>query len=352
MIQRTDAAVQALIPIKAAENDKNWQQALAESITDPKQLIQLLQLPVSLLPQLQRASESFQLRVPRPFLELMKPGNLNDPLLLQVLPQTQELLSQPGYLSDPLQEAGHNPQRGIIHKYHGRVLLTLSGACAVNCRYCFRRHFPYQDNQLGSQQWQQALSYLRQHPEVEEVIFSGGDPLATPDNRIFNMIEDLEQLPQLKRLRIHSRLPVVIPQRLTDALSQRLQQSRLQVVLVLHINHPNEISTALHQRLQSLQLGGITLLNQSVLLKGVNDNSDTLVHLSEKLFTSGILPYYLYLLDPVEGAAHFDLSETQAKLLAGQMAARLPGYLVPRLARDIPGKTAKTQILPQVINLE
>ncbi|MEH6649287.1 MAG: EF-P beta-lysylation protein EpmB [Motiliproteus sp.] len=346
MIQRTDATVQALTPIKTTEINKNWQQALAESITDPEQLIQLLQLPPSILPQLQRAGESFQLRVPRPFLDLMEPGNLNDPLLLQVLPQAQELLSQPGYLRDPLQEANHNPQRGIIHKYHGRVLLTLSGACAVNCRYCFRRHFPYQDNQLGSEQWQQVLDYLRQHPEVQEVIFSGGDPLATPDNRIFKMLDDLEQLPQLRRLRIHSRLPVVIPQRLTDALSQRLQQSRLQVVLVLHINHSNEISVALQQQLQPLQRGGITLLNQSVLLKGVNDNSDTLVHLSEQLFASGILPYYLYLLDPVEGAAHFDLDETRARLLAGQMAARLPGYLVPKLARDIPGKAAKTQILP------
>jgi EF-P beta-lysylation protein EpmB len=222
----------------------------------------------------------------------------------------------------------------------------ISGGCAINCRYCFRRHFPYQDNQLGPQQWQQALAYIRQHPEIDEVIFSGGDPLATPDPRLSLMLDDLEQLPQLKRLRIHSRLPVVIPQRLTDSLTQRLQRSRLQCVLVLHINHPNEIGESLRQRLQPLRQSGITLLNQSVLLKGVNDHADTLIRLSESLFEAGILPYYLHLLDPVAGAAHFDITQSKARQLAGEMTARLPGYLVPKLTQELAGKAAKLQLLP------
>ncbi len=346
MIHRTGPAVQTLTPINPAQSDKNWQQLLAEAVTDPQQLIQQLQLPASLLPQLQLANQQFQLRVPQPFIDLIEPGNPNDPLLLQVLPQSQELVAQPGYLNDPLHEAGSNPQQGIIHKYHGRLLLMISGGCAVNCRYCFRRHFPYQDNRLGSQQWQQALEYLRQHPEVDEVIFSGGDPLATPDNRLNQMLDDLEQLPQLKRLRIHSRMPVVIPQRLTDALTQRLAQSRLQCVLVLHINHPNEISQLLRQRLQPLRQQGITLLNQSVLLKGINDCGDTLIRLSQQLFETGILPYYLHLLDPVAGAAHFDITQARARQLAGQLTARLPGYLVPKLTQELAGEAAKVQLLP------
>lgn len=350
MIHRTDPAVQALTPINPPQSDKNWQQVLAEAITDPQQLIQQLKLPKNLLPQVQSASQPFALRVPQPFIDLIEPGNPKDPLLLQVLPQASELVAQPGYFSDPLHEADSNPHQGIIHKYHGRLLLMISGGCAVNCRYCFRRHFPYQQNQLGSTQWQQALDYLRQHPEVDEVIFSGGDPLATPDNRLSQMLDDLEQLPQLKRLRIHSRLPVVIPQRLTGQLTQRLSQSRLQCVLVLHINHPNEISQPLRQYLAPLRKAGITLLNQSVLLKHVNDDSQTLIQLSEQLFAAGVLPYYLHLLDPVEGAAHFDIPADQAQHLAGQLTARLPGYLVPKLTQEQPGKAAKVQLLPTEID--
>ena len=332
--------------ITMAATDKNWQRLLSEAVTNPLHLIEHLRLPATLLPELQMANQLFSLRVPAPYLDLIEPGNINDPLLLQILPQGRELQQQNGYSHDPLGEFDTNPHQGIIHKYRGRLLLIISGACAINCRYCFRRHFPYAQNQLGSAQWQSVLDYLRKHPEVDEVIFSGGDPLATPDGRLSQMIDDLEQLPQLKRLRIHSRLPVVIPQRLTPGLTQRLQQSRLQVVLVLHINHPREVSRLLQQWLEPLRQSNITLLNQSVMLKGVNDSSDTLVSLSLVLFEAGILPYYLHLLDPVAGAAHFDIPEAKARQLLGALTSRLPGYLVPKLTREVPEATAKLQLLP------
>ncbi|MEH6469838.1 MAG: EF-P beta-lysylation protein EpmB [Halopseudomonas sp.] len=334
--------------IKTEQIDKSWQRYLAEAVTDPKLLLERLGLPLALLPQLQAANQQFSLRVPQPFLDLIEPGNINDPLLQQVLPQATELEVHPGYNHDPLQEADSNPQQGVIHKYHGRLLLVISGGCGINCRYCFRRHFPYQQNQLGAEQWQQALDYLRLHPEVDEVIFSGGDPLVTPDSRLFKMLEDLEQLPQLKRLRFHTRLPVVIPQRLTSEFNQRLQQSHLQSIIVLHINHPNEVSELLKDLLQPLRQSGITLLNQSVLLKGINDCSETLATLSHKLFDAGIMPYYLHRLDPVAGAAHFDIATTRAQQLAGELSVKLPGYLVPKLTQEIPGAPAKVQLLPEL----
>ena len=347
MIHRTGPTVQTQSkPI--ATSQPSWQQLLTDAVSDPEELLKRLQLPASLLPELRQACRSFALRVPAPYLALIEPGRLDDPLLLQVLPQAQELVATPGYDADPLQEAESNPNPGLIHKYHGRVLLMTSGACAINCRYCFRRHFPYADNQLGKAQWQQILDYLAADPQIEEVIFSGGDPLATPDARLMRMLDDLEQLSQLKRLRIHSRLPVVIPQRLTDALLQRLHQSRLQPVLVLHTNHPRELAPELQQRLLNWRHKGVTLLNQSVLLKGVNDCAEILIELSQRLFDCGVLPYYLHLLDPVQGAAHFDIDEASAQVMAGQMAARLPGYLVPKLTRERAGASAKLPLLPDL----
>ncbi len=348
MIQRTGVTVQTDSPIETIQLDKSWQQLLSEAISEPEQLLRRLQLPDSMLPAMQAASEDFALRVPEPFLKLIEPGTPRDPLLLQVLPQARELDQRPGYVADPLAEQSSNPDAGIIHKYHGRLLLVISGGCAINCRYCFRRHFPYQDNQLSGAQWQAVLDYLNEHPEVEEVIFSGGDPLATPDSRLIRLIDDLEQLPQLKRVRIHTRLPVAIPQRLTDALRQRLSQSRLQAVMVLHLNHPNEIGDELKQWLQPWRNSGITLLNQSVLLEGVNDCTEVLIELSERLFAEGILPYYVHLLDPVAGSAHFDMDEQQARQLVGAMAAKLPGYLVPKLTREQPGASAKVQLTPEL----
>ncbi len=325
--------------------DSPWQQQLRQAITDPAELLRRLQLPAALLPAAEQAAAQFALRVPEAYLSRIEPGNPQDPLLLQVLPLAAELRQMPGYVTDPLAEAEARAQDGLIHKYRGRVLLIMTGACAINCRYCFRRHFPYQENRLGPQQWQQVLDYIRQDSEITEVILSGGDPLAVPDSRLAKLVQDLEQIPQLQRLRIHTRLPLVIPQRVTDELTELLANSRLQTVMVLHSNHAREVDQAVIEAIRRLRRAGVSLLNQAVLLKGINDTVATQKALHETLFAAGVLPYYLFVLDPVAGAAHFDLSDSDAQRLMSQLQAVLPGYLVPRLAREIPGRGAKT-LLP------
>ncbi|MCW8885153.1 MAG: KamA family radical SAM protein, partial [Motiliproteus sp.] len=234
-------------------NPIQWQQILADAVSDPAMLLERLQLPANMLDSMIAAHDSFSLRVPEPYLQRITPGDVNDPLLLQVLPQPQEQLEVKGYVTDPLDERSSNQQQGLIHKYRGRVLLIVSGGCAINCRYCFRRHFPYGDNQLGGAQWQQLLDYLKQDNSIQEVIFSGGDPLATTDQRLASMVSDLEEIPHLKRLRLHTRLPVVIPQRVTPELTQLLQNSRLQTVVVTHINHPQELDDSLIAALKELR---------------------------------------------------------------------------------------------------
>ncbi len=331
-------------------NPSSWQQILANAVTTPKELSLRLQLPDNLLEGMLSAHTEFAIRAPEPYLELIEPGNIHDPLLLQILPRGDEMIQAPGFIKDPLAEEQANSHRGVIHKYHGRLLLIISGGCAINCRYCFRRHFPYQDNQLGKDQWQQALGYIRQDPSITEIIFSGGDPLATSDQRLTTMITDLEQIPHLKRLRIHSRLPAVIPQRITDQLTEALNSSHLDTVLVTHINHANEISPLLADAIKRLKQSSVTLLNQSVLLKGVNDNLNSLSTLSEKLFEIGVLPYYLHLLDPVAGASHFDIKEEDARKLVGQLCDSLPGYLVPKLVKEIAGASAKVPLTPILEN--
>lgn len=321
-----------------------WQQALRNAITDPNELLAKLALPLHLGDA--QAQAQFSLRVPRELVARIRPGDPEDPILLQVLPQHKEMIPVTGFSADPLAELGANPTPGVVHKYRDRVLLIGSGGCAINCRYCFRRHFPYQDNQLGSEQWQQALTYIDSHPELQEAILSGGDPLVTPDSRLERMINDLAQRPQLKRLRVHTRLPIVIPDRVTEGLVNALTGTRLKPVLVLHCNHPQEVDDSVRAAIQRLIRAGVTVLNQAVLLRGINDRVDSLKALSETLFESGVLPYYLFVLDPVAGAAHFDISDTEAKRLMAELQACLPGYLVPRLAREIPGEPSKTLLLP------
>ena len=322
----------------------DWQTHLKQAVTRLDTLLEAVELTANDVDISEEAARSFALKVPLTYLARIKKGDPNDPLLLQVLPQKAEMKSFPGYSHDPLAEMVSNPAPGLIHKYQGRVLFIVSGVCAINCRYCFRRHFPYEDQQLSGDQWQQVLTYLRNDPSISEVIFSGGDPLATSDNRLDRMISDLEAIPHLERLRIHTRLPVVIPQRVTDQLAQRLAQSRFKTVCVLHINHPNEIDDAVGQATLKLRDARVTVLNQAVLLKNINDNAAILHQLSLRLFDYAILPYYLFLLDKVEGAAHFDIDDEAAASLVRQLQATLPGYLVPRLAREVPGKPSKTWI--------
>nr|NMN90381.1 EF-P beta-lysylation protein EpmB [Brenneria salicis ATCC 15712 = DSM 30166]RBP59633.1 L-lysine 2,3-aminomutase [Brenneria salicis ATCC 15712 = DSM 30166] len=323
---------------------EDWLQQLADVITDPEELLQLLALGDNArLRQGHDARRLFPLRVPRAFAARMQKGNASDPLLQQVLTSRAEFIATPGFSHDPLDEQ-HSVVPGLLHKYHNRALLLVKGGCAVNCRYCFRRHFPYQDNQGNKTNWRQALDYIQAHPELDEIIFSGGDPLMAKDQELAWLITALEKIPHLKRLRIHTRLPVVIPARITDTLCQRLSQTSLQVLLVTHINHPQEIDPDLTQSMARLRRAGVTLLNQSVLLRGVNDNADTLANLSNALFDIGILPYYLHVLDKVQGAAHFMVSDDEARSLVKALMKKVSGYLVPRLAREIGGEASKTPL--------
>lgn len=267
----------------------------------------------------------------------------SDPLLLQVLTAREEFIAAPGFTNDPLDEQ-RSVVPGLLHKYRNRALLLVKGGCAVNCRYCFRRHFPYQDNQGNRANWHQALDYIRQHPELDEIIFSGGDPLMAKDSELSWLLDELESISHIKRLRIHTRLPVVIPARITAALCQRLGDSRLQVLMVTHINHANEIDQPLRDSMAQLKQAGVTLLNQSVLLRGVNDDADVLAALSNALFDAGILPYYIHVLDKVQGAAHFMVDDDEARQLMKGLLSRVSGYLVPRLAREIGGQPSKTPL--------
>lgn len=324
----------------------DWQRQLTDAIQDPQTLLDRLELPEDLLHGAIAGDRLFGLRVPEAFLARMRPGDPTDPLLRQVLPLDAEQRASAGYIEDPLGEAGRQGTPGLIQKYRGRVLLVTTGACAVNCRYCFRRHFPYHQERDGAGRWESALAAIAADPQTEEVILSGGDPLILDDRRLAALCERLEAIDHVRRLRIHTRLPVVIPDRVDTRLTAWLSRTRLQAVLVVHVNHPAEIDDPVRAALARLRDAGAAVLNQAVLLAGVNDDADTLCQLSERLFEAGVLPYYLHLLDAVSGAAHFDVPESTARELMGQVTGRLPGYLVPRLAREEPGRPSKTVIAP------
>ncbi|WP_339896501.1 EF-P beta-lysylation protein EpmB [uncultured Gilvimarinus sp.] len=324
---------------------ETWQEALKNVIRTPEELFSLLKLDPALLPAAHLASGDFALRVPRCFVRRMEPGNINDPLLRQVLPIGDELLAVPGYSHDPLEEKTTNPHPGLVHKYQGRVLLVVTGSCAINCRYCFRRHFPYADNRPSRAQWQQALDYIRADTSIREVIFSGGDPLNAPDATLSWLTDEISQIEHISRLRVHSRLPVVLPSRITDECLEWLARPRFANTLVIHANHARELDTSVAQALSQLRAAGVTLLNQTVLLKGVNDSVSSLAQLSERLFACGVLPYYLHVLDKVAGAAHFDVPEADAKHLHQGLLHSLSGYLVPKLVREIPGHPSKTPVI-------
>lgn len=319
----------------------SWQDELARAIRDPLELFDLLELDTALLPSAQTAHRDFKLVVPRPYLAKIQKGNINDPLLAQVLPAGEELIKVSGYNADPLSELASQPARGLLHKYHGRVLMMVSSACAVHCRYCFRRHFPYQSIRSSRQQWHEALQYIRQDKDLSEVIFSGGDPLLANDHQLSWLTEQIASISHVKRLRVHSRLPVVIPSRITRECIDWLSKTRLRTSVVLHINHPNELDDDVRRAVAQLRTANIDVMNQSVLLRNINDNADTLIELSEKLYEYGIMPYYLHTLDKVQGAAHFAIDKLKTKTLQQQMQARLPGYLVPRFVIETANAESK-----------
>ncbi|WP_028081340.1 EF-P beta-lysylation protein EpmB [Solimonas soli] len=321
-----------------------WQRALREAFSRPRDLLDYLQLDPA-TPHLASALlRDFPLRVPRGYAARMRKGDARDPLLLQVWPQTREADETPGYAIDAVGDLHRVRRDGLIHKYRGRVLLVATGACAVHCRYCFRRHFPYAEQLAARGQWSAVLDEIAGDASIEEVILSGGDPLSLSDERLGELVEALGAIPQLKRLRVHTRQPIVLPERIDGRLLAWLDRTRLQTVFVLHANHASELDDAVRAALAPLRQRGIALLNQSVLLAGVNDDADTLAALSERLFACGVLPYYLHLLDRVQGAAHFDLPVQRAQELMRVLSSRLPGYLLPRLVREIAGRPSKTWI--------
>lgn len=313
-----------------------WQAELVDSYTDPWDLLGFLEIDpleeVSLA-----AAGDFPFRVTRSYARRMSKGDARDPLLLQVLPAAAELVAVPGFVRDPVGDLDAAAVPGVLHKYRGRALLLSTAGCAIHCRYCFRRGFPYRDLQLTRTAEGKALEYIAVDPSIREVILSGGDPLLLSDGRIAGLMESLAAIPHVLRVRIHSRIPVVLPSRLSADLAAGLVATRLQTVVVIHANHPNEWDAEVASALERLRAAGVALLNQSVLLRGINDDAATLAELGERFFRSGVLPYYLHLLDRALGTAHFEVSEQRARALHRELRRRLPGYLVPRLVREQAG---------------
>lgn len=344
MLTEFDSSVDSPRIISSTGDSESWQQQLKEAVRSVPELLRLVNLSQHPIATRADQAPNFPIRVPRSYIRRMTPGDPNDPLLLQVLPQTIERQPNAGFTDDPLQEKQHNPVPGLVHKYPGRALLITTQACAVHCRYCFRQHFPYADNRLTSRQWQPALDYLRQRPDIHEIILSGGDPLSLDNKALAELIAALEHIPHLTTLRFHSRTPIVLPARIDSGLLELLEGTRLNTVMVLHANHARELTSELHPALTALRIKGTLLLNQTVLLKGINDRADTLTELSNALFNQGVMPYYLHVLDPVAGAAHFDIPDNEARSLWQQLQTQLPGYLVPRLVREVPGDDHKRWI--------
>jgi EF-P beta-lysylation protein EpmB len=324
----------ALVPVR-------WQQALREAVRDPRELLDLLGLD-RLAPRLSdEAMVQFPLRVPRGFVARMRRGDPRDPLLRQVLPLDDEMRPMPGFGLDAVGDGAAKTAPGVIQKYRGRALLVATGSCAIHCRYCFRRHFPYAEETAARDGWRDAVDLIRQDASIEEVLLSGGDPLSLSNGKLAELTGALADIPHLRRLRIHSRLPIVAPERVDDGLMGWLSTLPWPVTLVVHANHANEFDDTVDAALGRLRAAGVHLLNQAVLLRGVNDSVDALAALSERGFAAGVLPYYLHQLDRVAGVAHFEVDDAHARALHAGLAARLSGYLVPRLVREIPGDTGK-----------
>ncbi|WP_434728089.1 EF-P beta-lysylation protein EpmB [Acinetobacter sp. PVC-6A] len=331
--------------INYLHQEQNWQSQLSDLITDPLELLNLLELSTDqLLSGAILASEKFKLRVPRAFVGKMNAKDPLDPLLLQVLPHHLELEEHPEFVTDPLGEEAANQLPGVLHKYKSRFLLTLTGACAVHCRYCFRRHFPYQENLPKNEDWLNIKNYIESNPDINEVILSGGDPLTLSNRKLALWLERLSSLKQVKILRIHSRVPIVIPNRIDEEFISLLKNSRLRIILVVHSNHASELDDFTCSKLLQLSEHYITVLNQAVLLKGVNDSAQTLTDLSYRLFEARVMPYYLHVLDKVKGAQHFDLIPSEIDAIYQDVLASLPGYLVPKLVREIAGEKNKTPL--------
>lgn len=323
----------------------SWQEELRESFQDPLALLEKLGLQADSLQLSSHMQQPFPFKAPGPFLGRIEKNNPADPLLRQILPLPEEKLQYADYRNDPVGDLDTQAVPGLLHKYHGRVLLVSTGACAIHCRYCFRRHFPYTDSNPAEHSWRPSLEYIRADHSISEVILSGGDPLMLADNKLAFLFAELAAITHVKRVRIHSRMPTVLPSRISEAFLALFHKLRLKPVMVLHTNHVNEIDEVVEQALARLKSTGMPILNQSVLLKGVNDCSQALIDLNEKLFDCGVLPYYLHMLDAVQGAAHFAVAEERAKEIMHELRLSLPGYLVPRPVREQAGAPYKLPLL-------
>jgi len=328
-------------PAQAATAPARWQALWRDAVRDPRELLALLGLDPQALGVSDAAAAQFPLRVPRGFVARMRAGDPADPLLRQVLPLDAEMRPMPGFSLDAVGDGAAKAGHGVIRKYRGRALLIATGSCAVNCRYCFRRHFPYAEETAAAAGWREAVAAIAADPGIDEVILSGGDPwsLATP--KLAELTDALKAVPQLKRLRVHTRLPVVLPERVDAALTDWLAALPWPVAVVLHANHANEFDADVDAAMRRLRAAGATLLNQAVLLRGVNDSVEALAALSERSYAAGVLPYYLHQLDRVQGAAHFEIGDEDALALHRALAARLSGYLVPKLVREVAGDPGK-----------
>lgn len=339
-LRQASGSLQAPEARQAARPRDAWQRALRNSIASLGELLDIVELDARSIGAIQPLRGEFPLRVPRCYAARMRKGDPADPLLLQVLPSGDERLDVPGFSADPLRESGL-ARHGVLKKYRGRALLVTTPACPVHCRYCFRRHFPYADQVAAKDRWRPALAQLRRMDDVTEVILSGGDPLSLENRRLGELLRGIETIPQVDTVRIHTRFPIVLPDRIEPGLLRLLGDARLHVAMVVHCNHANEIDGAAGAALRAVARTGARLLNQSVLLRGVNDGADRLESLSRALFGCGVLPYYLHLLDPVRGVGHFDVPASRGRALVAELRRRLPGYLVPRLVREEPGEASK-----------
>lgn len=320
-----------------------WQNQLSDTVKDLQELCDYLELDITKLEL--NISPKFPVRAPKYYLDKIAKNNPKDPLLLQILPQAQEKITKPNFCSDPLQEAHYIKAPGLIHKYYNRVLLTLTGACGIHCRYCFRQNFPYDNHLISTVHREQQLDYIKQNSQIDEVILSGGDPLCINNNLLDKIIASLNQISHIKTIRFHTRMPIIIPDRIDqDFINILNKYKNIKFVIVTHCNHPNELDDSIKTKIKLLQQYNITVLNQAVLLKDINNSAEVLIELSQKLFECSILPYYLHLLDPVTGTSHFEVDHTTAISLIKKIKAKLPGYLVPKLVQEVPGEDSKTLI--------
>lgn len=333
-------------PLSLIQSDQpeTWQEILSDLITDPQELLRALELDADTCPYSLEALDQFPLKAPRPFVKRIRKGDWHDPLLRQIWPSVAEESQNKDFVADPLHEEEFNPVPGLLHKYQGRVLLTAAPHCAIHCRYCFRRHFDYRANSPSRARWEEVFSYIANDSSIEEVILSGGDPLALPDTQLRWLLQQLAKIKTLTTVRIHSRLPIVIPQRITTEFVRCLNETSLRVVMVVHCNHQQELDNNVTDAFDTLNEAGVTMLNQAVVLRDVNDRADVLIKLNKALFQHNVLPYYLHMPDQVAGTEHFYVTDQEAMELMKTLHASLPGYLVPHLVRENPGERGKTRI--------